>query len=137
MSKNQEENKKIKQENIEVDLPQKEKKKTSKETDSFVFQRIENVDIKKGLSNEEANNRILHHYNNENNIKTTKSGWKILKDNIFTFFNILYLIITVILCFANSWSNLTFLPIVIANVVTMSQLDKSISSKLMLLEMVS
>ena len=59
MSKNQEENKKIKQENIEVDLPQKEKKKTSKETDSFVFQRIENVDIKKGLSSEEANNRIL------------------------------------------------------------------------------
>ena len=117
MSKNQEENKKIKQENIEVDLPQKENKKTSKETDSFVFQRIENVDIKKGLSSEEANNRILHHYNNENNIKTTKSGWKILKDNIFTFFNILYLIITVILCFANSWSNLTFLPIVIANVV--------------------
>lgn len=81
------------------------------------FQRIENVNVKTGLTSEEAYNRIINHYNNENNTKTTKTSWQIIRDNIFTFFNMLYIVITVILCIANSWANLTFLPIVFANVV--------------------
>ncbi len=83
----------------------------------FVFQRIENLDVNQGLSSEEANNRIEHHYNNENNVKTTKSGWQIISGNVFTFFNMLYLVITVLLCIAKSWSNLTFLVIILLNIL--------------------
>ena len=82
----------------------------------YQFHRIENVNIKEGLSKEEAKLRIINHYNNENNIKTTKSGWQIIKENLFSFFNMLYIVITVILCLTHSWSNLTYLPIIFANI---------------------
>ena len=58
----------------------------SKKKQSYNFQRIENVDVKTGLSSEEANLRILNHYNNENNVKTTKSAWQIIRENLFSFF---------------------------------------------------
>ena len=80
------------QEESEVKKETKEKVKKP-----FVFQKIENVDVNEGLSSEEAENRILNHYNNENNVKTTKSAWQIISGNIFTFFNMLYLVITVLL----------------------------------------
>ena len=100
------------QEESEVKKETKEKVKKP-----FVFQKMENVDVNEGLSSEEAENRILNHYNNENNVKTTKSAWQIISGNIFTFFNMLYLVITVLLCIAKSWSNLTFLVIIISNML--------------------
>ena len=45
-------------------------------------------DPKAGLSKEEAKLRKIHHYNNENNVKTTKSGFQIIRENLFSFFNI-------------------------------------------------
>ena len=89
--------------------------KPKKGKDTYVFQKFEDVDTKIGLTNEEAEQRILHHYNNENNIKTTKSIWQIISGNLFTFFNMLYVVITVLLCLAKSWSNLTFLAIIVLN----------------------
>ena len=89
--------------------------KLQEEKKQYVFQRIENVDTSKGLSSEEAANRILHHYNNVNDIKTTKTGWQIVRDNVFTFFNMLYLVIAVLIVIAKQYSNLTFLVIVILN----------------------
>lgn len=85
------------------------------ETKQYVFQRFENVDINIGLTQEEAEQRILHHYNNVNEIKTTKTGWQIIRDNIFTFFNMLYIVITILLIITKSYKNLTFLVIVVAN----------------------
>ena len=86
-----------------IDKTQSKNKQETKTP--FVFKRIEDVDVKKGLSSEEAENRILNHYNNENNVKTTKTLWQIISGNIFTFFNMLYAVITVLLCLARSWSN--------------------------------
>ena len=92
-------------------------KATKKSNVPFVFKRIEDIDVSQGLSEEEAQNRILHHYNNENNVKTTKTLWQIISGNLFTFFNMLYAIITVLLCLARSWSNLTYLVIIIPNIL--------------------
>ena len=96
----------------------KEKKKFFffKQKEHYVCERKQDLDIKVGLSKEEANLRKLNHYNNENNVKTTKSAWQIIKENIFSFFNMLYIAITIILCITKSWSNLTFLPIIAANI---------------------
>lgn len=113
-----ENNLEVSEEIVVLEQEDKEKKnKKKKEKDTWKFEKIEDVDVKKGLSSTEAEKRILNHYNNENNVKTTKTGWQIIRDNIFTFFNMLYIVITVILCLAHSWSNLTFLPIVLANVI--------------------
>ena len=98
-----------------IDKTQSKNKQETKTP--FVFKRIEDVDVKKGLSSEEAENRILNHYNNENNVKTTKTLWQIISGNIFTFFNMLYAVITVLLCLARSWSNLTYLVIIIPNIL--------------------
>ena len=108
-----------KEENIEKHHPvvKDGKYSKSKKKQSYNFQRIENVDVKTGLSSEEANLRILNHYNNENNVKTTKSAWQIIRENLFSFFNMLYIIITIILCITKSWNNLTFLPIILANII--------------------
>ena len=84
---------------------------------AFVLERKTELNPEYGLTSEEANERLINHYNNENNIKTTKSAWQIIRGNVFTFFNMLYAIITVLLCLSNSWSNLTYLVIVIPNIV--------------------
>lgn len=89
--------------------------KLNEEKKQYVFQRIENVDTKQGLSSEEAKNRILHHYNNVNDVKTTKTRWQIIRDNVFTFFNMLYLVIAILIIIAKQYANLTFLVIVILN----------------------
>jgi len=93
------------------------KKNCKRKKETYEFKRIENVDVKNGLTSEEANLRILNHYNNENNVKTTKSAWQIIRENLFSFFNMLYIVITIILCVTKGWDNLTFLPIIIANIV--------------------
>ena len=84
--------------------------------EEFVLQRKTDLDIKNGLTKEEAKLRKQNHYNNENNVKTTKSAWQIIRENLFSFFNMLYIAITIILCITKSWSNLTFLPIILANI---------------------
>ena len=95
----------------------KEEKNEEKKDVPFIFKKFDNVDPDKGLSSEEANNRLINGYNNENNIKTTKTGWQIIRGNVFTFFNMLYIVITVLLVIARSWNNLTFLVIITANTV--------------------
>lgn len=91
-------------------------KKLFKKSSTFEFHRLKDVNVKQGLSKEEAKLRKQNHYNNENNVKTTKSGFQIIRENLFSFFNMLYIIITIILCITNSWSNLTFLPIIGLNI---------------------
>ncbi len=86
-------------------------------TAPYEFKRLKDIDFHIGLSEQEAQQRIAHGYCNINNIKTTKTTWQIVRGNVFTFFNMLYLIITVLLCIARSWTNLTFLAVIIPNLV--------------------
>ena len=106
----------VKQEEVKEEIITVEEKVTEPNT-PYVFTRIENVDVTQGLSSYEVENRIRLHYNNENNIKTTKTGWQIVRGNVFTFFNMLYIVITVLLVMAKSWANLTFLAVIIPNTV--------------------
>lgn len=47
--------------------------------------------------------------------KTAKTTKDILKENILTYFNLIFLIITILLVIAGAFTSLTFLPIIIAN----------------------
>ena len=54
------------------------------------------------------------------NISDTKSGtgyWDIIKENLFTFFNLIYLVVVIVLACINSLDNVTFLTVVIPNIL--------------------
>lgn len=73
------------------------------------------VTIEEGLTKAQVNQRIHEGNVNVNDDKSGKTILQILFSNIFTFFNMLYLVITVLLCYAQSFKNLTFLVVVVAN----------------------
>lgn len=70
-----------------------------------------------GLSCEEAARLTAEGKVNRTDEKIGKSYFKIVADNLFTYFNLIWLIITVLLVATKSYSNLTFLAIVIPNSV--------------------
>lgn len=93
-------------------------KKRKQNESLYVLKRLKDLNPNVGLTNSEAYQRFIHHYNNENKIKTTKSAWQILRGNIFTFFNMLYMTIMVLLIIAGvkeNLRNLNFIPVVVAN----------------------
>ena len=42
---------------------------------------------------------------------------EIVHDNIFTYFNLIFAVLTALLCMVGSFRNLTFLPVIIANIL--------------------
>ena len=46
-----------------------------------------------------------------------RSAADIIKDNLFTFFNLIFAVLAALLIIAGSYKSLTFLPVVIANIV--------------------
>ena len=75
----------------------------------------ERIDLLNGLSTEQVEDRISRH---EVNIQVDASSVtlkSIICGNVFTYFNLIFLIIAVFLCIVGSYRDLTFLPIIIAN----------------------
>jgi cation-transporting ATPase E len=71
--------------------------------------------IPEGLSSEEAKRRAKEGKANVTTDKAGKSIPKILADNLFTFFNLIWAIITLVLILCSSFENLTFLFVVFLN----------------------
>ena len=71
--------------------------------------------ILRGLSKEEVEERFIEGFVNKTDISTEKSTKEIVKSNVFTYFNFIFLVITILLCVVGSFRNLTFLPIIIGN----------------------
>ncbi len=70
-----------------------------------------------GLTLEEVDReRAAGHINKSDN-NHGKSYLKIITDNLLTVFNLLYAIVAVVLVYFNSMGNLTFLPVVIPNIL--------------------
>ncbi len=70
-----------------------------------------------GLTGREVEERVTQGLNNRTNITTGKTAGNIIKSNTFTYFNLIFLILTVLLCMVGSFRNLTFLPVIIGNTV--------------------
>lgn len=71
----------------------------------------------KGLTHEEVEEKIKQEKSNKVKIKTNESILKILRKNIFTYFNFIFLILTILLITSHSYRNLTFLGIIITNIL--------------------
>ena len=71
----------------------------------------------KGLTHKEVEEKIKQGKSNKLKIKTNESILKILRKNIFTYFNFIFLILTILLITSHSYRNLTFLGIIITNIL--------------------
>lgn len=70
-----------------------------------------------GLTEEEVQERVAQGLTNHTDITTGKTAAQIVKSNLLTYFNLIFLILAVLLCVVGSYRNLTFLPIIIGNTV--------------------
>ena len=73
------------------------------------------VDPKKGLSHDQVRKMKRAGAINESVKPPSKSVQEIVRSNVFTYFNFVFLIITIILICVQSWRDITFLPLIIAN----------------------
>ena len=71
--------------------------------------------IPEGLTSDDVKRLAAEGKSNISKEKTGKSYFKIIADNVFTFFNLIWAIITVVLILCKSYENLTFLVVVSLN----------------------
>ena len=69
----------------------------------------------RGLSSAEVQQKIEAGKINRTDISTGKTVKEIVRSNLLTYFNLIFLIITILLCVVGSFRNLTFLPVIIGN----------------------
>lgn len=68
-----------------------------------------------GLTSEQARQRFDAGLDNHPAEPPSKSVGEIIADNTFTYFNFIFLILSLLIIFAGTYRDLTFLPIIIAN----------------------
>ena len=77
----------------------------------------ENNPVLVGLGEAEVATRVERGEVNKADIKTDKTRREIVLSNVCTYFNLIFLIISILLIVVGSFRNLTFLPIIIGNTV--------------------
>ena len=70
-----------------------------------------------GLTGSEVEQRIAPGLTNKINTNTDKTAMEIVLSNVCTYFNMIFLIISILLIVVGSFRNLTFLPVIIGNTV--------------------
>ena len=78
---------------------------------------VETEKLPDGLTSEAAASLIMKGLCNKAETKAGKSYLRIIYDNLFTFFNMIWAIVTVVLISIGSYSNLTFLAVVTPNIL--------------------
>ena len=68
-----------------------------------------------GLKDSEVQQRIASGLTNKLNMGTDKTTMEIVLSNVCTYFNLIFLIISILLIMVGSFRNLTFLPVIIGN----------------------
>ncbi|MDD2979054.1 MAG: cation-translocating P-type ATPase [Hespellia sp.] len=73
------------------------------------------VDPKLGLTDAQVSQRFDEGYSNAPVDPPSKSVKDIIHDNVFTYFNAIFVVLGILLIIVGSFKNLTFLPVIIAN----------------------
>ncbi|WP_443972946.1 cation-translocating P-type ATPase [[Ruminococcus] torques] len=74
-----------------------------------------NPEYKKGLTSQQVQEHRLHGWTNKAVEPPSKTTKEIVHENIFTYFNLIFVVLAVLLCLVGSFRDLTFLPVIIAN----------------------
>lgn len=100
------------------------KKNVVKQKEPVSQKRVKRVksDYQMGLSNEQVQERIIKGQTNAVPNTNVKTVWSIIRENVFTFFNILCFIVfaalvTVNVLYKQSWSNILFMAIILINII--------------------
>lgn len=94
----------------------KDKTRLSPQENTQTHTRIQaNYDI--GLTSQQVTERINQGLTNLPVDTNFKSVSQIIKENTFTYFNLIFLVFTVLLLLVQSYHNLTFLPVIIGNIL--------------------
>lgn len=80
-----------------------------------VIKKQVNIDYQKGLTSEQVQERINDGYTNVSVESSSKTVKDIIHENVFTYFNLIFAVLAVLVCIAGSFRDLTFLPVIIAN----------------------
>lgn len=68
---------------------------------------------KEGLTSQQVQEHRLHGWTNVAVNPPAKTTKDIIRENTFTYFNLIFAVLGVLLCLVGSFRNLTFLPVVI------------------------
>ena len=94
------------------------KNRTSKDN-TIVRKKVQtrrfNADIRYGLNSDQVNEYFENGWSNEPVESPSKTVPEIIKSNLFTYFNLVFAILAALLILAGSFRNLTFLPVILAN----------------------
>lgn len=94
------------------------KNRTSKDN-TIVRKKVQtrrfNADIRYGLSSDQVNEYFENGWSNEPVEPPSKTVPEIIKSNLFTYFNLVFAVLAALLILAGSFRNLTFLPVILAN----------------------
>ena len=74
-----------------------------------------NPEHKKGLTSQQVQEHRLHGWTNKAVEPPSKTTKEIVHENVFTYFNLIFVVLAVLLCLVGSFRDLTFLPVIIAN----------------------
>ena len=88
--------------------------KTSEFREAIDYKRIK-ADYDKGLSSSQVKQRMEEGLDNKPVESPSKTVKEIIADNVFTYFNLIFVIISVLLIVVGSYRDLTFMPVIIAN----------------------
>ena len=72
-------------------------------------------DYRKGLTSRQVQEHRLHGWMNRSVEPPSKTTRDIVRENVFTYFNLIFVVLAVLLCLVGSFRDLTFLPVIIAN----------------------
>lgn len=73
------------------------------------------ADLQSGLSAEQVKRRFAQGENNYKVESSTLSVSEIVRSNVCTYFNLVFAVIAVLLAIVGAWSDMLFLPIIVAN----------------------
>ncbi len=73
------------------------------------------ADYRSGLSREQVEERLRTGLDNREVDASSKTVKEIVRENLFTYYNLIFAVLGVLLCIVGSFRNLTFLPVVIIN----------------------
>lgn len=94
------------------------KNRTSKDN-TIVRKKVQtrrfNADIRYGLNSDQVNEYFENGWSNEPVEPPSKTVPEIIKSNLFTYFNLVFAVLAALLILAGSFRNLTFLPVIMAN----------------------
>lgn len=71
----------------------------------------------KGLTSFEVEEQIRQGKINKNIDETDRPVWEIVKRNTFTFFNLIFAVIAILISLVQAWNQLIFLPIIVINTI--------------------